>query len=247
MYNERINETEEERRARRKRRLEEMKREKKRAELIQRKVIPAAVLAVLIIAVMGIGGLAARASRGDQGEGADSGSGQFASAKSGNPGADGEYVMLTMPPEADHQEDIGLQDSGNGSASGHGGTEEDLFGNQSAPEPDSTDSGNETGLLVNVAAVGAAETGHLVFALLDAAGVADAVERILDMFPAAGQERLRWRLANVLEAVSFQRLRPVPEGTGRKAEFELLALDERMRLVLREGRSLELAEVLGRG
>ena len=156
MYKERINETEEERRARRKRRLEEMKREKKRAELIQRKVIPAAVLAVLIIAVMGIGGLAARASRGDQGEGADSGSGQFASAKSGNPGADGEYVMLTMPPEADHQEDIGLQDSGNGSASGHGGTEEDLFGNQSAPEPDSTDSGNETGLLVNVAAVGAA-------------------------------------------------------------------------------------------
>lgn len=98
-----------------------------------------------------------------------------------------------------------------------------------------------------LAAVGAAETGHLVFALLDAAGVADAVERILDMFPAAGQERLRWRLANVLEAVSFQRLRPVPEGTGRKAEFELLALDERMRLVLREGRSLDLAEVLGWG
>ena len=114
MNNERMNESEEERRRRRRRRLEEMKREKKRAELIQRKVIPAAALAVLVLAVMGIGGLAARASRGNQEERSNSSSGQFASAKSGNPEADGDYVMLTMPPEteADDPETVSLQGSG---------------------------------------------------------------------------------------------------------------------------------------
>lgn len=114
MNNERMNESEEERRSRRRRRLEEMKREKKRAELIQRKVIPAAALAVLVLAVMGIGGLAARASRGNQEESSNSSSGQFASAKSGNPEADGDYVMLTMPPEteAEDSETVSLQGSG---------------------------------------------------------------------------------------------------------------------------------------
>lgn len=104
MIDERINETEEERRRRRRQRLEEMKREKRRAELIQRKVIPAAALAVLVLAVMGVGGLAAGASRGNQRESADSSSGQFASAGSGNPEADGNYVTLTMPPETEEDE-----------------------------------------------------------------------------------------------------------------------------------------------
>lgn len=111
MYNERINETEEERRRRRRRRLEEMKREKRRAELIQRKIIPAAALAVFILAAIGIGGLAARGNRGDQSESSDSSSGQFASAKSGNPGVDGDYVMLTMPPET---EALGGESAGTG-------------------------------------------------------------------------------------------------------------------------------------
>lgn len=152
MYNERINETEEERRRRRRRRLEEMKREKRRAELIQRKIIPAAALAVFILAAIGIGGLAARGNRGDQSESSDSSSGQFASAKSGNPGVDGDYVMLTMPPETEapggKSAETGAEapDSVPVPDSGSGGTE----------APDSTDAGNGTGLLVNAAAVGAA-------------------------------------------------------------------------------------------
>lgn len=173
MNNERMNESEEERRRRRRRRLEEMKREKKRAELIQRKVIPAAVLAVLVLAVMGIGGLAARASRGNPEESSDSSSGQFASAKSGNPEADGDYVMLTMPPEteADNPETVSLQGSGSvepgaadtgsvspaepgGESAGPG---DDHPGDGSAPGPDGKNTG--TDILGNAAAIGAAGTG----------------------------------------------------------------------------------------
>ena len=91
------------------------------------------------------------------------------------------------------------------------------------------------------AAIGAAETGHLVFAVLRAADAVDAVERVLDMFPVSGQERIRARLSHVLETVSFQQLLPVPDGDGRVAAFELLPMDERIRHIIREGRIRELA------
>ncbi len=152
MYNERINETEEERRRRRRRRLEEMKREKRRAELIQRKIIPVAALAVFILAAIGIGGLAARGNRGDQSESSDSSSGQFASAKSGNPGVDGDYVMLTMPPETEAPggESAGTETEAPDSVpvpdSGSGGTE--------APGSGSAETGRD--VLGNAAAIGAA-------------------------------------------------------------------------------------------
>lgn len=150
MNNERMNESEEERKRRRRQRLEEMKREKKRAELIQRKVIPAAALTVLVLAVVGIGALAGGASRGNKGESADSSSGQFASAKSGNPETDGDYVMLTMPPETDNPETVSLQESGSAepgadnsgsvslpeAGSGSAGTGADHPGDESVPGPD---------------------------------------------------------------------------------------------------------------
>lgn len=91
------------------------------------------------------------------------------------------------------------------------------------------------------AAIAAAETRHLVFAVLSAADAVDSVERVLDMFPVSGQERMRVRLSRVLTAVSFQQLLPVPDGDGRVAAFELLSMDERIRRIIREGRSSELA------
>lgn len=91
------------------------------------------------------------------------------------------------------------------------------------------------------AAIAAAETGHLVFAVLSASDAVDSVERVLDMFPVAGQERMRARLSHALTAVSFQQLLPVPDGDGQVAAFELLSMDERIRRIIREGRSSELA------
>lgn len=95
MKDERRNESEEERRLRRRRRLEEMKREKRRAELIQKRVVPAAALAVLILAVMGVGALV----RGSRREEPDN-SGQHSMASLGGSPEQGEgYVVLTMPPQ----------------------------------------------------------------------------------------------------------------------------------------------------
>lgn len=86
------------------------------------------------------------------------------------------------------------------------------------------------------AAVAAAETGHLVFAAMDAAGAAGAIEDIMDMFPPHRQERMRARLAGVLEAVLFQLLQPAADGDGREAVFELLLTDEKVRGHIRADR-----------
>lgn len=95
MNDERMNESEEERRLRRRRRLEEMKREKRRAELIQRRVVPAAALAILIVAVVGMGALV----RGSRREEPDNSGEQFMASVGGGPETDGNYIVLTMPPE----------------------------------------------------------------------------------------------------------------------------------------------------
>lgn len=95
MNDERMNESEEERRLRRRRRLEEMKREKRRAELIQRKVIPVAGLAILIVAIAGVGALTVKNRR----EEPDNSGEQFMASMGGYPEQDGGYIMLTMPPE----------------------------------------------------------------------------------------------------------------------------------------------------
>lgn len=86
------------------------------------------------------------------------------------------------------------------------------------------------------AAIAAAETGHLVLAALNAAGAVDSVERILDMFPPYRQERIRARLANVLEMVLFQQLNPAVDGDGCEPAFDVLASDARVRGFIREGR-----------
>lgn len=77
-----------------------------------------------------------------------------------------------------------------------------------------------------IAAIAAAETGHLVFAVMHAVSPVDAIEDILDMLPPHRQERMRARLAGVLEAVLFQQLGPMADGDGREAAFEILPVDE---------------------
>lgn len=94
------------------------------------------------------------------------------------------------------------------------------------------------------AAVLAAETGHLVFAAIDAVSVMDAMEAILDMFPPHRQERMRIRLSGVLEAVLFQQLNPTAAGDGREAAFEALLTDERVRGHIRAGRLSALSDAV---
>lgn len=67
----------------------------------------------------------------------------------------------------------------------------------------------------------AAETGHLVFTTLHAGDVVEAVDRIMQYFPADMQQEARNQLANALLGIAAQKLLPRKQG-GRVAAFELL-------------------------
>ncbi|MDP6368652.1 MAG: PilT/PilU family type 4a pilus ATPase [Planctomycetota bacterium] len=100
-----------------------------------------------------------------------------------------------------------------------------------------------------VAALEAAETGHLVCSTLHTVNVIQTVDRILDFFPASRSEEIRGRLARHLNGVISQRLLsalPVPgrrENPGAKAAavreqipaWELMVPSPTSRQLLEEG------------
>lgn len=90
------------------------------------------------------------------------------------------------------------------------------------------------------AAVTAAETGHLVLSSIHTSGAADTVDRMIDLFPLHQQEKMRLRIANVLEAVISQRLLPDHEKNGRKADFQVMHVTEPVRERIREGKLEQL-------
>lgn len=88
-----------------------------------------------------------------------------------------------------------------------------------------------------------AETGHLVFATLHTNDAAQAIDRIIDVFPAWRQEQTRVQLAASLSAIIAQRLIP-KVGGGMVAAFEVLIATSPVRNLIREGRSNQLANVM---
>ncbi len=88
-----------------------------------------------------------------------------------------------------------------------------------------------------------AETGHLVFATLHTNDAAQAVDRIIDVFPDWRQDQVRIQLAASLGAIVAQRL--VPRiGGGRVAAFEVLIANHPVRNLIREGKSNQLMNVM---
>jgi twitching motility protein PilT len=88
-----------------------------------------------------------------------------------------------------------------------------------------------------------AETGHLVFATLHTNDAPQAIDRIIDVFPAWRQEQTRVQLAASLSAIVAQRL--VPKiGGGMVAAFEVLIATNPVRNLIREGRSNQIANVM---
>ena len=88
-------------------------------------------------------------------------------------------------------------------------------------------------------ALTAAETGHLVFSTIHTNNTYDAIDRIIDVFPADQQQQIRVQLANVLEAVISQQLLPLKDGSGRVAAFEVLLGNGAVRNLIREGKSYQ--------
>jgi twitching motility protein PilT len=71
-------------------------------------------------------------------------------------------------------------------------------------------------------ALTAAETGHLVLSTLHTNDAAQAVHRIVDVFPPAQQAQIRHQLALSLHAIVVQQLVPRADGHGRVPAVELL-------------------------
>ena len=87
------------------------------------------------------------------------------------------------------------------------------------------------------AAVTAAETGHLVLATLHTNTAAEAVDRIIDVFPEAQQEQVRVQLANNLQAILTQQLVPRMNGEGRVLAYEFMIATPAVRNLIREGKA----------
>ncbi|HEV3187312.1 MAG TPA: type IV pilus twitching motility protein PilT [Acidimicrobiales bacterium] len=88
-----------------------------------------------------------------------------------------------------------------------------------------------------------AETGHLVFATLHTNDAPQAIDRIIDVFPAWRQEQTRVQLASSLTAVIAQRLIPKISG-GMVAAFEVLIATNPVRNLIREGRTNQLQNIM---
>lgn len=95
-------------------------------------------------------------------------------------------------------------------------------------------------------ALTAAETGHLVLATLHTRGAAQAVERLVDTFPAEEKDPVRHQLAGSLRAVLAQKLLPDVQG-GRVGIYELLINTSAVANLIREGKTHQLPGVIQTG
>lgn len=83
-------------------------------------------------------------------------------------------------------------------------------------------------------AMTAAETGQLVFSSLHTLGVANTIDRIIDVFPPNQQHQVRVQLSMVLKAVIAQQL--IPTDTGVVPAFEIMYVNAAIRTMIRESK-----------
>jgi twitching motility protein PilT len=95
-------------------------------------------------------------------------------------------------------------------------------------------------------ALTAAETGHLVLSTLHTRGAAQAIERLVDVFPAGEKEQVRSQLSGSLCAVLAQKLLPDKQG-GRVALYELLVNTPAVGSLIRDGKTHQLPGVMQAG
>ncbi len=84
-------------------------------------------------------------------------------------------------------------------------------------------------------AITAAETGQLVLSTLHTVGAAKTIDRIIDVFPANGQQQVRVQLSMVLQAVVSQQLIPAIDG-GLIPAFEIMVCNSAIRSMIRESK-----------
>ncbi len=107
-------------------------------------------------------------------------------------------------------------------------------------DPDVVMIGEMRDLETIATAITVAETGHLVLATLHAPDASQAVDRMIDVFPAAQQQQIRAQLASVLRAVVAQTLLMRKEGRGRVAVREIMIVNQAVSNLIRTGKTHEI-------
>lgn len=89
-----------------------------------------------------------------------------------------------------------------------------------------------------------ADTGHLVLTTGHAPSAAQAVERIIDLFPPHERHLAQTRLASLLLGVLCQTLVPRADGAGRVAAVEVMVANPAVKNLVREGKTYQLPSVI---
>ena len=97
------------------------------------------------------------------------------------------------------------------------------------------------------AALTIAETGHLVFATLHTNSAAEAINRIIDVFPSHQQSQVRAQLAFVLEGIITQVLLPKVTGRGRAMAAEVLVVTPAIRALIRDDKVHQIYSLMQSG
>src|SRR5919205_339653 len=97
------------------------------------------------------------------------------------------------------------------------------------------------------AALTIAETGHLCFATLHTNSAAEAINRIIDVFPAHQQGQVRTQLAFTLEGIITQTLLPRAKGRGRAMAAEILVVTPAIRALIRDNKIHQIYSLMQSG
>jgi len=92
-----------------------------------------------------------------------------------------------------------------------------------------------------------AETGHLAFATLHTNSAAEAINRIIDVFPSHQQSQVRAQLAFCLEGIITQTLLPKMKGRGRAMAAEILVVTPAIRALIRDDKIHQIYSMMQSG
>jgi twitching motility protein PilT len=92
-----------------------------------------------------------------------------------------------------------------------------------------------------------AETGHIAFATLHTNSAAEAINRIIDVFPSHQQSQVRAQLAFCLEGIITQTLLPKAKGRGRCMAAEILVCTPAIRALIRDDKIHQIYSMMQSG
>jgi len=94
------------------------------------------------------------------------------------------------------------------------------------------------------AALRAAETGHLVLATLHTNDAIQTADRVIDVFPGAQQQQIRFMLSMTLLAIVSQRLIARADSDGRVLATEVLLNNTAVANLIREGKTHQVYSIM---